>query len=151
MNTPLGRFKVWDMYAKKIISEDIAYIYHDDLATIARIDQDDEGLYLHSIGRRDRYVIIPELPRLDLNGDRKPLWVGDVLSKDDRKDNLWVIRFDLMRGVYSSLIGFPDSFYQVDDLIEQGLCRVGDIFEGIVLNSGENYVAKVTIDPNEYV
>jgi hypothetical protein len=138
---------VWDTLKKRIVDKPIAYTNYDELGTLATLEEDAEGVYLHAIGRRDRYVVVPELPRKDKNG--VTLSVGDILSNGG--EHLWVIRFDLIGGVYCSLVSMPDSYNKLDILLEHGLVKVGDIFDGIMLNSGENHVAKAEFEADNWL
>lgn len=142
INNQFGRFKIWDTLEKKILEGHYSLSDFDHLSSVKQICKDNEGMYLHAIGRRDRYIVIPQLPRKDK--EETQLWVGDILSGGN--EHLWVIRFDLMRGVYCSLISMPNSVNQLDFLLESGLAKVGDLFDGVILNQGENHTAKMRFD-----
>lgn len=147
MINQIGRFKVWDTLEKKILEGNYALTDYEDIGSLKELRDDEEGVYLHAIGRRDRYIVIPELPRQDQAGNK--LWVGDLLSSGN--ENLWVIRFDLMKGVYCSLVSMPHSYNELDFLIESGLIKVGNIFSGQVLRQGENYVAMMHFNPEDFL
>lgn len=147
MNEQFGRFKVWDTLEKKILEGHYSLSDSDHLSWVKQICKDNEGMYLHAIGRRDRYIVIPQLPRKDKEGVQ--IWVGDILSNGS--EHLWVIRFDLMRGVYASLISMPDSVNQVDFLLESGLVKVGDLFNGLVVKEVMNHSAKVKFDVERFL
>lgn len=148
MNEQIGRFKIWDTLEKKILQGQYALSSFNDVSSLKQLKRDKDGVYLHAIGRRDRYIIIPELPRKDGRGN--VLSVGDLLSSPTTVE-MWVIRFDLIQGVYCSMISMPDTYNKLDYLLEQGLYKVGDIFEGVVLREGDHHTAVATFNVEAFV
>jgi hypothetical protein len=133
MNNTFGNFKIYDLVERCIVMSNIAITSYNDIASVSKIEEDKEGLYLHAIGRRDRYVLIPEVPVNDI-ASGEPLYSGDILSNGK---NNWVIKFDLMRGVYCTMIEFPDAFNPLGTLLEFGAVRIGSIFSNPELLEGK--------------
>lgn len=140
MNASMGRFHLYDTYQKKLLTDHYGFLSYNEVASLS---VNEEGVYLESIGRRDRYVLIPMLPRKDKHDHQ--LWVGDVLTNDS--GNLWVIRYDLLTGAYASLISMPSSRYQLDDLLSEGLWWSGTIFDGDSLDQPDTHKSIMKIDP----
>lgn len=109
--------------------------------------QGEEGVYLNAIGRRDRYVLVPMTSRTEEN--QQKLWVGDLLSNGT--ENVWVIRYDFMRGIYCSLIGVLNSFNSLDFLIEKGLIKIGDIFDGLAMHQEGNHKLEMIFNPELFL
>lgn len=128
MKTPFGNFKVYDTVKKEIVSFDVAFTSYD---AVAKIEKDKDGLYLQAIGRGDRYVFLPEVPTE--NGGA-PLSTGDILSNGISK---WVVKFNLMMGIYFSSVAYPDVYEDFDTLHEYGYKKIGDIFSNPDLLDGK--------------
>ncbi|WP_178076102.1 hypothetical protein [Paenibacillus oralis] len=124
MNTTIGNFKIYDLVEKCIVENDVAITSNNDIATVSKFEEIQEGLFLRAIGRRDRYVLIPEVPFNDI-ASGAPLYSGDILSNGK---NNWVIKFDLVRGVFCTMIEFPDAYNRLEALQEFGFERIGSIF-----------------------
>jgi hypothetical protein len=138
MNTPLGEFKVYDTLTKEILSKPIAITTYDGIAALSTIEGVD-GVYLHAIGRRDRYIVLPQVPDLinprNVQKDQKgnKLWAGDILSNGK---NAWVIKFDLLKGIYCTMVEMPDAYNQLNTLLNMGWLKVGDIISNPELLGG---------------
>jgi hypothetical protein len=134
LNIPFGNFKVYDTVEKRIIEGNVAITTYTDDVAVSIIEEDpiQYGFYLNPIGHRERYIVIPEVPRKI--GD-VPLYVGDILSNGS---NLWVIKFDLMIGIYCTSVEFPDAFNRLDNLLKYGWRKVGDIFTNPELLDGKS-------------
>ncbi|MGV2885917.1 hypothetical protein [Paenibacillus taichungensis] len=133
MNNTFGNFKIYDLVERCIVKSNIAITSYNDIASVSKIEEDKEGLYLHAIGRRDRYVLIPEVPFKDI-ASGEPLFSGDILSNGK---NNWVIMFDLMRGVYCTMIELPDAYNPLETLLEFGAVRIGSIYSNSELLEGK--------------
>lgn len=134
MNNAFGNFKVYDLLEKRIVTDNVAITSYHDIGSVSVIKADQEGLYLHAIGRRDRYVLIPEIPLRDLQSGEL-LYAGDILSNGK---NNWVIKFDLMRGVYCTMIEMTDAYNRVETLLGFGAIRIGTIFSDPELLCGKD-------------
>lgn len=132
MKNPLGTFKIFDLSTKSLLG-DVAITSSNNALSVVKIETENEGVLLHATGLKERYVFILEIPFKD-NASEEPLYVGDILSNGK---NDWVIKFDLMRGVYCTMIEMPDAYSRLEALLEFGLVRIGSIFSNTELLGGK--------------
>lgn len=128
----IGKFKVYDLQKKEIIPGKVALTSYDDVITLSVNEKDSVGFYLTN-GRRDRYVILPQIPTQIVT---ETFYAGDILSNGS--DNLWVIKFDLMSGVYCTMIDLPNTYNKLESLLSFGCKKVGDIFTNPELLRGSS-------------
>lgn len=131
MNNRLRNFKIYDLVGKCIVMNDMAITSFNSSALVPKSEENKDGLFLNE--GQDRYVIIPEVPFNDVTSG-EPLFSGDILSNGK---NNWVIKFDLMRGVYCTMIEFPDAYNPLETLLEFGAVRIGNIFSNPELLDGK--------------
>jgi len=134
LGIPIGNFKVYDKVEKKIIDGNIAITNYSNDYAVSMIKEEllQRNCCLIPIGRRERFIVIPEVP--NTVGD-EPLYVGDVLSNGIHP---WVIKFDYKKGVYCTSIEFPNAFNRLDHLLKNGWKKIGDIFSNSELLGGKS-------------
>jgi len=120
MSTPLGKCRVYDLKLNCFVPIDPGK--HEDTFEIL------QEYFLK--GRRDRYIMLPEVPCMD-KGSGEPLFAGDILSNGKNK---WVIKFDLMSGVYCTMIDLPDAYNRLQNLLDNGFERIGNISNAELLD-----------------